>query len=206
MLSTQIIMYPYPGQDKNTNFEYGYAKIINFCDANNIKIPRIKSTNQHVYGYYSWSSKCIHINISRCRTPVKTPGYSWSYTGYKADLTVAGVIAHETGHYVDNELKLPSRSMRKYIKGEKEVSSYEPNLSEVFAESMKLMILNPDLLRVGRPKRYKFITETCGLQPAIFDDWQTVLQNAHPKLVNAAKKWILAGMPKKQTTLESFIK
>ena len=104
-------------------------------------------------------------------------------------MTGAGVIAHETGHYVDSLLKMPSLHIQKYIRGERAVSSYEPNDQEVFAESMKLFILNPYLLRQGRPLRYEFL-KSLGLEPVIADCWQDVLMHAHPKLIAAAKNWI----------------
>ena len=182
--------YPYPSQKKQENLEYGRNTVNAFCTHNDLCPPKIKNaTRTHDYGYYTWGSSTIFVNERLVRVPVKTPGFSWSYTGYKADLTGAGIIAHETGHYVDCLLKMPSRRIKKIVKGEKCVSSYEPNAQEVFAESMKLFILNPDLLREGRPLRYAFLT-SLGLQPIIADCWQDVLTHAHPKLIAAAKNWI----------------
>ena len=182
--------YPYPSQKKQENIEYGRNVVESFCALNDMPSPKIKLVSRtRDYGYYKWGGSTVCINEKLVRVPVKTPGFSWSYTGYKADLTGAGVIAHETGHYVDCLLRLPSRDMIKSVKGESCVSAYEPNAQETFAESMKLFILNPDLLRTGRPLRYAFLT-SLGLQPVIVDRWQDVLIHAHPKLIAAAINWI----------------
>jgi len=70
------------------------------------------------------------------------------------------------------------------------VSSYEPNPSEAFAEAMKLFILNPDLLRAGRPLRYRFVTEVLSFRPVHDLSWREVLRHAHPKFFTAADQWI----------------
>jgi hypothetical protein len=184
------VKYPYPKQNKNENYEYGFKILSQFCQYNGIPVPNIKNTkSKNLYGYYKWGSSTIWLNITRCRTPVNVPGYTWSYTGYKSDLTVAGVLAHECGHYIDDRLNKPSKQISRFVKGEKSVTSYEPDNYEVFAESMKLFILNPDLLRHGRPKRYEYIT-SLGLKPLILDSWDVVLTYAHPKLIASAKNWM----------------
>lgn len=183
--------YPYPSQKKQENLEYGQSIVDAFCTHNGLNPPKIKNaTRTRDYGYYKWGSTTIHVNEKLARVPVKTPGFSWSYTGYKADLTGAGIIAHETGHYVDCMLKYPSRDIKKAVHGERCVSSYEPNSYEIFAESMKLFILNPNLLQAGRPKRYEFLI-ALSLIPVITDSWEEVLTHAHPKLISAAKNWIV---------------
>ena len=181
--------YPYPSQNKNENFNYCVEIITQFCQFNNIPFPKIIIENRLPYhGMYDGSTQNIYVNVKTAKTPVKTPGFAWSYTGYKADLTPAGILAHEFGHYVDHYLKYISKKM-KLVK-ESAVSSYEPNQSERFAESMKLFILNPDLLKTGRPQRYQFLTQKCNLKPVIVDEWNIVLGNAHEKLITAAKNWI----------------
>ena len=184
--------YPGPGQNKIENSEYGKQLIVQFCQLNNLRAPEFVVNDKLPYfGHYVHNTTKIVANIKRAKSPIKTPGFSWSYTGYKADLTAAGVWAHEFGHYVDFYLlKHISKKMKGAVKGESKVSSYEPNAAECFAESMKLFVLNPDLLKQGRPKRYKFLTETCGLRPVITDKWEIVLGNAHEKLISAAGNWI----------------
>jgi hypothetical protein len=190
------INYPNPGQKKPENLKYGRDIVVAFCKVNKVKIPKIVPTYARgYYGLYVWGSGKLSVNEIKAKPPVTTPGFSWSYTGYKSDLTGAGIIAHECGHYIDEILKFPSKRIKKAVRGEKAVSSYEPDRYEVFAESMKLFILNPNLLKVGRPKRYAFLCEL-GLIPLINDDWETVLAKAHPKLIAAARNWIKAGQAK----------
>lgn len=189
--------YPYPGQEKSENLKYAIMRIEKFCRLNKIPIPKIVYKYLNSYGEYIWGKDSIYINLKRAKTPIRTPGFSWSYTGYKSDLTVAGVLAHECGHYVDFYFNYASNKMKHFIKTEASVSSYEPNVRETFAESMKLFILNPDLLKIGRPLRYKFLTEVVKLKPAIEDSWEVVLQNAHPKLISAAESWISASNKQK---------
>lgn len=183
--------YPYPGQEKSENLKYATIRIEKFCQLNKIPIPKIINKDLNSYGLYIWGKDNIYVNIRRAKTPIRTPGFSWSYTGYKADLTIAGVLAHECGHYIDDYFNRASKKIKPFIGKETNVSSYEPNAEEKFAESMKLFILNPDLLKTGRPMRYKFLTEVVNLKPEISDPWEIVLQNAHPKLISAAKTWIL---------------
>lgn len=153
-----------------------------------------------LYGLYDPKrGGTISVNLKISRPPVKTPGFQWTYTGWKADLTAPGILAHEMGHHVDHCIRVSmskqdwknTRSIWAAVcKSEPRVSSYEPNASEAFAESMKLFVLNPNLLKEGRPNRYKFLTRLLELQPIHDLGWKSVLQHAHPKIISAAEKWI----------------
>lgn len=135
----------------------------------------------------------IQVNLTLAKYPMKNPGYSWSYPGYKSDLTPIGILSHETGHWVQHQLgkRFQEQRARWYyvLKIEQPVSGYEPSPTEAFAEAMKLFISNPDLLRVGRPIRYKFI-ESLGLKGVFKGDWRSVLKHAHSRLVDAAVTWV----------------
>lgn len=176
--------YPTPGHNKQSNYEYGISIINEFAKENTIGVPKIIVDNN--LKYYGLFRKHIYINMKKAKTPVKTPGFSWSYTGYKADLTPAGIIAHEFGHFLEmiafNHTNMPNTKI------EARVSSYEPNEAESWAEAMKLFILNPDLLKQGRPIRYNIISQH--FTPVITDAWQIVLGNAHEKIIDAAQNWI----------------
>lgn len=50
---------------------------------------------------------------------------------------------------------------------EKQITSYEPDYHERFAESIKLFITNPDLLKQYDPKRYDVIVNKLNLKPII---------------------------------------
>jgi len=178
-----------------------------FLEENNIKFPNVIFAQDlamkppgrnpwHDKGWY-WKG-LVFVNLKKSRVPVKVPGFQWSFTGYKADLTAPGVLAHETGHHVHFELDrmfgtfgraaLLERLL-KVRNSESPVSGYEPNVYETFAESMRLFILNPNLLRVGRPERFRMLIDV-GLNPLHDRPWDEVLVNAHPRLISAASSWI----------------
>jgi hypothetical protein len=151
----------------------------------------------HDKGWY-WCGT-LFVNVKKTRVPVKVPGFQWSFTGYKSDLTLPGVLAHETGHHVHFELeKRLNVGMRGKLMGclgylaanEAPVSGYEPNTHELFAEAMRLFILNPKLLEEGRPERHRFLTGHLNLKPSHQEPWRSVLQHAHPKIISAAEGWI----------------
>lgn len=152
----------------------------------------------HDKGWY-WN-ETLFVNLKRSRPPVKTPGFAWSYTGFKADLTAPGVLAHETGHHIHFRPRMrgpeliPSLKMIAGIAAkEAPVSGYEPNPYEVFAEAARLFILNPELLREGRPQRFRMLTDEFGLKPPHDAPWREVLKHAHPKIIAAAESWIKRG-------------
>lgn len=147
-------------------------------------------------GWYKFDTREMFVNLKRSRVPVKVPGFQWSFTGFKADLTAPGILAHETGHHVHNLLnpRFGAQNViamiRKCAANEPRVSSYEPNAHETFAEAMRLFILNPELLREGRPIRWAMLTGDLNLKPLHAAPWRDVLVHAHPRLIAAAEKWI----------------
>ena len=154
-----------------------------------IRVPKIIVDNS-LPGYGVANHKTIKVNLKKCRPATQNPGFAWSYPGYKADLTPVGVLCHEVGHVSHFSIDLDYQNyVTKIVRVEKPVSSYEPNFMEVIAESMKLFISNPNMLKVGRPKRYKMLTEFMGLQPVHDNAWREVLSAAHPKFIIAAEKW-----------------
>jgi len=160
-------------------------KIIDdFCAINNIKKPKISLLDNKKCdskGYYQPTTKRIYVLPKNCSVPTKKPGFSWSYPGYKADVTPFGVLLHEFGHYMHYIYYRPEYSA--LAKNEK-VSSYEPNEGERIAETFKLFLGNPDLLKKICPLRYKLMIKS-GLKPVIKKSWQKVLENAHPDFHNA---------------------
>ena len=181
-------IYPSYKSSKNDLRLYGEKTVTLFLKHNDIKRPPLYIKDD-LKSFGLFLNKTVYINLKKTRVCVKVPGFSWSHTGYKADLTYPGVLAHEIGHYVDS-IKRCSYNItwRNIIKKESAVSSYEPNPSEAFAEAMKLYILNPNLLKIGRPLRYKFMNDM-NIQPLHDISWKIILQNAHPKLITAANNW-----------------
>lgn len=157
---------------------------------------RSKKLRYCTFGLYSFATTNLYVNFNIARSPVKVPVRSWTYTGYKSDLTVSGILAHEIGHHIENyyqnhvgfnEFKT---AFKKFIKNEARVSGYEPNVSESFAEATKLFILNPFLLKEGRKNRWEFFTTILELKPVHDLHWKEILKNADQKLLNAANNWV----------------
>ena len=196
--------------DKQRAWNEGIALCNAFLDANDVPHPVYRSTlspagrrwerrYKKLHGYYRAEQALVAVDVAGSRCPVKTPGYAWSFTGHKSDLTAPGILAHEVGHHVDYCLGVTEEHrLRNRFRGEPSITGYDHGntSSEMFAEMMKLFILNPDLLRQGRPRRYLFLTQTCGLRPAFDPDeysWEDVLLFAHDKIISAAKAWIRHG-------------
>lgn len=156
----------------------------NFCIHNGIKVPEISirpNFGQKYCGRYEGNA-VITIYPQNCAKIAFEPGNrKWSYPGYKVDREPIGVVAHELGHYIDDKLKL-YRGFPKYIEA---ITSYEPDVYESVAESMKVFITNPDLLRIIAPNRYAFILSK-GLKPLITDAWDVVLTSVPH--INVIKK------------------
>ena len=189
-----------------------------FCEANRMPFAHVTTRDCRGYrGYYrahkirvgalrSWQGY-VYYDPSRCVAPVTTPGYKWSYTGYKADNTVAGVIAHEIGHHTwecrvrmedGRRHSWTAKSLADYwaehSAKEASVTSYgDTSTEEDFAETVKIFVLNPDLLRQGRPWRWSMLTDGFGLRPVVDTPWEEVLRNAHERLLAAAVGWIHKG-------------
>lgn len=127
----------------------------------------------------------IHVNVPVTAFPRKIPVCCMrSYPGSKIDRTATGVVCHETGHHVEFVLaarrKFPFVEWRKIVQGSrKQVSGYEPNVHEAFAETMRLFILNPNLLFFGMPARYNFIEQELGLKPIVTKFWPEILPVPH---------------------------
>jgi len=171
-------------KEKQICFDMAHEVLERFCKLNKITMPKIKvKDGPHCGEYYR---KTIFVYPKNCRVPTLNPGYSWSYPGYKADKTPYGVLLHEFGHYMWDCYFAPE--FRKLPKNEP-VSSYEPNADERCAETFKLFLGNPDLLKVLCPNRYKLMLAS-GLKPVINLSWEAVLEGAHPKYIAVIRKKI----------------
>ena len=174
---------------KEELFNYGVEIINKFCKLNNIEKPNIvltKGFRGGNCGEYHYKNKTIYVCLNKCATEVINPGWGWSHHGYFSDREPAGVVCHEFGHYLHHILT--NNKMKLTAKGR--ITSYEPNYYERFAETIKLFMLNPDLLKQYNPKRYKEIT-SLGIVPVITTDWRTTLgKDINPKFIAAAEKKI----------------
>ena len=126
-------------------------------------------------GHYSRKEGKVYLNAANTRNPVMKPGgMQWSYPGYKVDKTPLGVLAHEIGHHIDHTKQFDTDSFP--YKDEK-VTGYEPTVHEAIAESLRLFMLNPDLLHTIAPKRYQYFIDN-GLKPTVRGSWKDVLHGA----------------------------
>lgn len=189
--------------DRPQLLEIGYRLGLGALDRNDIPHPGItvhwpQPHRHRDLGWYrpgrsSTSLGRVTMNLPRCRPATKVPGYAWSFPGYKADRTPVGVFTHELGHYVDDYLGKPV--LHEWRDYESPVSGYEPNRQEMFAEAFRLLCTNPDLLRVGRPIRWRTFTDGLGLDPGELEPWEERLERwgAHEKFLNAAKNFVKEG-------------
>lgn len=190
--------------DKKVAFMAALEQCFEFMKINDISPPKeLHIEPQRHLPKLPWEgngwctrSGSMYVNLNKSATPVKNPGFRWSYTGFKADLTAPGVLAHEVAHHVKWRLEKKSKETKTSLLQalscvamiEAPVSSYEPDLEELWAEAGRLFILNPDLLLQGRPKRYAVLHAV--LDPVHDLPWREVLKNAHPRIIAAAENWI----------------
>ena len=155
-----------------------------FCELNKIPKPRIAFFNSRNgdCGYYQWKSKVLCIDPNACAREITNPANRlWSHPHYFTDRTVYGVLHHEFGHYLHEYLKFPR------LPKERQITSYEPNARERFAETIKLFLGNPDLLRAYDPERYDKLIQL-GLKPVHNKTWQQVMRDdgMSPRFVKRA--------------------
>lgn len=193
--------------DKATLYGYGVQFGSNFLDVNRIEKPRFTARTLVRAGQAHGSYGCGHyvhssgpngtviVDPDACATPAEGIAMRWSFPGYKIDRTPVGVVAHEVGHHVDHMLGYPSRTAewRSAMRGDK-VSSYEPNASEAFAESMRILITNFFFLGAVAPKRFMFLTHEQGLHLVprhgyVLNGVEQLRQwGAAPKIIASAEK------------------
>lgn len=152
-----------------------------------------------LYTNYPGEGPRVMVNVSLSRVPHKVPVRVWTLTGYKTDLTAAGILAHEFGHYFDDEKGgICDRGTKTYAtmfklwQEEGCVSSYCPIVREWFAETFRVWFLNPNLLEVAKPKTAQFMLDI-GLPKSHDLTWEEVFAHAHPKWIAATKNFIKNG-------------
>ncbi len=156
---------------------------IDFADVS-LKMSKNRHWVPGLTGFYQGPNRRIWINLPACQQPGR--GYSWP--GYKGDRTAAGVLAHEVGHHVAGVLRPNLLTYSIAVQGEPPVTGYRPNIGEDFAEAMRLFIMNPSLLKHGRPKRYKAL-RALGLVPPHRYRYTWVMRRATPRFKKWARSW-----------------
>lgn len=148
----------------------------------------------------------VQYNLASTRHPSTVRG--WSYPGYKADRTVHGVLAHEVGHYIWM-LRVADFAQRRLewnllIDRSQDVSGLKDGEEDRFAETMRLYILNPTLLRDAVMSRWEFLQRTLQLQPSVTRHWKDVLAGSPPHQ-KAAERWITHTHRNRKISLENRI-
>ena len=144
-------------------YDEGVALCTEFLRLNNIALPKFSVRNLSSTGLYS--NRTVYVNLPRTALPVIKPYHMrWSWPGWKTDRTAIGVVGHEVGHHVDRGFSSTAEWRRCCGRGAKRVSSYEPCPSEAFAETMRMFIQNPELVRYALPTRWEAIQQS-GLKP-----------------------------------------
>lgn len=178
---------------KEELFKEGVNYVKEFCKVNDIKMPKIVTKPKDSYcpgtcGLYDYKNKTIYIWIDKCSREIDNPGYAWSHRHYFADREPCGVVCHEFGHYLHHILT----NFKLVLPKERKITSYEPDTWERFAETIKLFILNPDLLRLYDHKRYNVITKKLNLKPIIHTNWRdTFSVDINEKFIKACERKLL---------------
>ncbi len=141
--------------DKENLFAAGLNLIHRWCALQGLETPTVVRRDGKpdfgVCAYYR--DKQIDIWVPSC-AGFGQAGRQWSWPGYVVDRTPYGVLAHELGHYVDNQHGARG-GFRSHVwrpLDAKPMTGYCPNDNEWFAELFRLFVTNPDLFKRLRPK------------------------------------------------------
>ena len=132
----------------------------------------------------------VFVNVANMRKP--TAGGDWP--GHLVDDTAIGVLAHEVGHYAWHWLQLRAASWLPAVIDGRRIGRYDyrGDVEEAWAETIRLFILNPALLRTGLPRRWRWLTgQDIRLHPLprlMRRGWRSVLGNA--ACVMEVERWL----------------
>lgn len=186
----------------------GMEMIKQFAELNNIDISDIdffvrynkKECPKGFNRYINYSGLCIYktkhknhysifINLPKSAYEANKPtAFNSNHVHWFVDRTPCGIVCHEFGHYLHDKLT----DCKLVLPKEKQITSYEPDYHERFAESIKLFITNPDLLKQYDPKRYDVIVNKLNLKPITNKSYIDVFKehNMHEIYYERAKKRI----------------
>jgi hypothetical protein len=204
--------------NKTELLEEGLLQIMEFAKVNSLPAPTVNMVDEEVAddisfrcGCYIVSSNQILICIKRCANIGTGTGFSQSSPASKIDRTPFGVLAHEMGHHVHSlfltskyfkDKHLMASSLKHtFMNTKKEkISGYEPNYRESFAESMRLFISNPDLLKRACPIRYGFIYDQLQLKPLYNELWENMLvkRGTSLKIRRKVTNWVNRNIERKK--------
>lgn len=175
-------------------FEVGKDLTETFLQHNGLPVPHYRAGSLHspnpprgTYGcgYYSHrpdASGTICVDPAACAAPARGIGRQRSFPTYSTDRTPVGVVAHEAGHAIERFTDLSDfDAWHDLLRPRDRISSYEPNFHEAFAESMRIFILNPALLKLLSPRRWHFINTHLSPTNIATDPLATLLKWKVPK-------------------------
>jgi len=186
-----------PAMDRKLQlYKHGCERAVIFCYANNLP-PPLAFINRKLKKdtcFYDPKTTKVTVDVSATATPVLKPHHMcWSWPAFKTDRTAVGVPCHETGHHIQFHLmkeRIWDRRWNTLYANTPKITSYEPVASEAFAETMRLYILNPQLLAMYSPLRYAFIKDNLGLSAIEERDPYEVVGNPN---YNARIKELIRG-------------
>lgn len=166
-----------------------------FCYLNNHHSPKITISNTiQAPARYFIKSDEIKINIDKCEY-IKDSKYG-NFIASPNDCSVGGAMCHEIGHFCHESLTDDSRErMESWFEDallkEKAVNPYaSSNVHEDVAETFRLFIMNPDLLKIGRPIRYNIMQQKLNYKPIHNVPYTSVLKHADSKILTKCEDWI----------------
>lgn len=198
---------------KIKSFQRGVELCWAWMRAHGIELPGLIVTNDrglvgknNYASYHNHRRREVAIDVGKCSFTKRIHG-THNHTGGIEDFTPEGVLCHEVGHHVDRVLGTRKRGKGKnkgwlsyskewmdLVNEEEEISKFEHNVLESFAEAFRLFITNPDLLRVGRLERYEFFVDKLGWRPIKpMTPWRVVLKGATPAHKRYVERWIARG-------------
>lgn len=138
----------------------GVDKVAKRVNLDRIRVYEIILTT-HIYGRgsYHQSGRTVYLNpLSKSFWP-NYKGYAYKKFGGRRDLTPGGVFAHECGHALAFNRPSVLRLFRKIREiSRKGITSYGTgSVAEDVAESFRLYVTNPELLKDLDLARYKAI-------------------------------------------------
>ena len=143
-----------------------------------------------------WDKKglcfCGHVFVNLVSMCESAAGDDWP--GHLVDDTAIGVLAHEVGHYVWHWLQLRTAPWSPAAAGGRRIGRYDyrGDPEEAWAETIRLFILNPALLKAGLPRRWRWLTgPDIRLRPLpqpMRCGWRSVLGDA--ACIKEAERWL----------------
>lgn len=184
------------------SYARGRVAVERWLDENDIPHPGFVVTDDPIWfvpgcagTYHNFRRRVVAVDISRCILRGRFRGLP-CWEGGMDDLSPYGVLCHEIGHHVDRTLGTRRGSRwqcadtvwREIVEEEEAISCLEPDVLESFAEAVRLFITNNELLKVGRPVRWEYLTSRLGLTPP-----SQVEQRPSHRIVDHIDRWIRRG-------------